>query len=82
MLSNWFRFSRHLYTDMERVSRVWEVELQAVLEIGRVGHRKRILHSVAGQLLSPPLINEINESDVGSINLQLKLTQCFTFRKI
>lgn len=39
--------SRHLYTDMERVQHVWEVELQAVLEIVKPGHRKRILHSLA-----------------------------------
>jgi hypothetical protein len=42
-------FRKHLYTDMERVRRIWEVELTAVLEIHRVGHRKRILASVSGQ---------------------------------
>lgn len=41
-------FRKHLYTDMERVRRIWEVELTAVLEIHRVGHRKRILTSVSG----------------------------------
>ena len=34
---------------MERIYRVWEIELQAVLEINKLGHRKRILYSVAGQ---------------------------------
>lgn len=33
---------------MERVQHVWEVELQAVLEIVKIGHRKRILHSISG----------------------------------
>lgn len=61
--------SRHLYTDMERISRVWEVELQAVLEIGKIGHRKRIMYSVAGKLLSPPMLNEINDSDVSKLNV-------------
>ena len=42
-------FRKHLYTDMDRVRRIWEVELTAVLEIHRVGHRKRILASVSGQ---------------------------------
>jgi hypothetical protein len=42
-------FRKHLYTDMERVRRIWEVELTAVLEIHRVGHRKRILASVSSQ---------------------------------
>ena len=41
-------FRKHLYTDMDRVRRIWEVELTAVLEIHRVGHRKRILASVSG----------------------------------
>lgn len=33
---------------MDRVLRVWEVELQAVLDITKLGHRRRILHSIAG----------------------------------
>lgn len=31
---------------MERISRVWEIELQTVLEITKLGHRRRILRSV------------------------------------
>lgn len=41
-------FRKHLYTDMDRVKRVWEVELAAVLEIQKPAHRKRILVSVSG----------------------------------
>uniref|UniRef100_A0ABD2XRP4 Ankyrin repeat and SAM domain-containing protein 1A n=1 Tax=Trichogramma kaykai TaxID=54128 RepID=A0ABD2XRP4_9HYME len=41
-------FRRHLYTDMDKVRRVWEVELAAVLEIQKIAHRKRILASVNG----------------------------------
>ncbi|KAK0086930.1 hypothetical protein PV325_002140 [Microctonus aethiopoides] len=41
-------FKKHLYNDMERVKRVWEVELAAVLEIQKPGHRRRILASVTG----------------------------------
>lgn len=41
-------FRKHLYTDMDRVKRVWEVELAAVLEIQKPAHRKRILASVSG----------------------------------
>lgn len=41
-------FRKHLYLDMERVKRVWEVELAAVLEIQKPAHRKRILASVSG----------------------------------
>ncbi|XP_076179586.1 ankyrin repeat and SAM domain-containing protein 1A isoform X2 [Ptiloglossa arizonensis] len=40
-------FRKHLYTDMDRVRRVWEVELAAVLEIQKPAHRKRILASVS-----------------------------------
>ena len=41
-------FEKHLYKDMDRVRRVWEVELAAVLEIQKIGHRWRILASVNG----------------------------------
>jgi len=39
-------FRKHKYTDLERIARIWEVELTAVLEITRPGHRRRILSSV------------------------------------
>ncbi|CAH0382945.1 unnamed protein product [Bemisia tabaci] len=39
-------FRRHLYAEMSRVRRIWEVELTAVLEIPKPGHRRRILASV------------------------------------
>lgn len=46
---------------MEKIYRVWEIELQAVLEINKIGHRKRILYSLIGQRIEPPNIEEINE---------------------
>jgi len=55
-------FRRHLYVDMDRVRRVWEVELTAVLEIAKVGHRKRMLASLSGgrrQLRSGSLCPEL-----------------------
>lgn len=49
---------------MERVSKIWEIELQAVLEINKLGHRKRILYSVAERnKLLPPNLEEINGVD-------------------
>ncbi|XP_050437843.1 ankyrin repeat and SAM domain-containing protein 1A-like [Adelges cooleyi] len=39
-------FLKHLYTDLERIARIWEIELTAVLEITKPGHRRRILSSV------------------------------------
>lgn len=46
---------------MEKIYRVWEIELQAVLEINKIGHRKRILYSLIGQRIEPPNIEEIND---------------------
>ncbi|XP_041969924.1 ankyrin repeat and sterile alpha motif domain-containing protein 1B-like isoform X4 [Aricia agestis] len=46
-------FRKHLYVDMDRVRRIWEVELTAVLEINKPGHRKRILCSVSGEHNGP-----------------------------
>ncbi|XP_018335767.1 ankyrin repeat and SAM domain-containing protein 1A-like isoform X2 [Agrilus planipennis] len=40
-------FAKHLYHDMERIKRIWDVELSAVLDIEKIGHRKRILASVS-----------------------------------
>ncbi|GBP85945.1 Ankyrin repeat and SAM domain-containing protein 1A [Eumeta japonica] len=57
-------FRKHLYVDMDRVRRVWEVELTAVLEIQKPGHRKRILASVSGQQNGPI-------SNIGDINTDL-----------
>jgi hypothetical protein len=51
---------------MERIYRVWEIELQAVLEINKLGHRKRILYSVSGQRLLAPNLDEIN-ADVDNL---------------
>ncbi|KAG4073307.1 hypothetical protein HA402_002652 [Bradysia odoriphaga] len=39
-------FRRHLIMDMDRICRIWEIELQTVIEIHKIGHRKRMLHSV------------------------------------
>lgn len=53
-------FRKHMYTDMERIGRVWEVELSAVLDIAKTGHRKRILHSLSGTQSPPgPNMDEI-----------------------
>lgn len=54
---------------MEKIYKVWEIELQAVLEINKIGHRKRILHSLIGQRLEPPNIEEINEDSNNFLDL-------------
>lgn len=57
-------FRKHLYVDMDRVRRIWEVELTAVLEIHKSGHRKRILCSVSGQHNGPASNMEEVKSDL------------------
>ena len=36
-------FRDNLMTEMERIIDIWDEELVSILEIDRVGHRKRIL---------------------------------------
>ncbi|CAG9856297.1 unnamed protein product [Phyllotreta striolata] len=65
-------FEKHLYHDMERVKRIWDVELSAVLDIEKIGHRKRILASVSSgeHIVAGPKLETI--TDFGS---SLKNTQ-------
>ncbi|GAB0091170.1 hypothetical protein DMENIID0001_059830 [Sergentomyia squamirostris] len=39
-------FKRHLVTRWERLSGIWESELESLLEIDKIGHRRRILASI------------------------------------
>ncbi|VVC37716.1 Hypothetical protein CINCED_3A019322 [Cinara cedri] len=67
-------FRKHLYTDLERIARIWEVELTAVLEITKPGHRRRILSSVdnsKSQLLQAVSVGD-GLNDVGNDLKQLK----------
>lgn len=71
-VDNWLRrihleqysetFAKHLYHDMGRIRRIWDVELSAVLDIEKVGHRKRILASVSGgdHITPGPKLEDIN----------------------
>ncbi|XP_057659691.1 ankyrin repeat and SAM domain-containing protein 1A-like isoform X6 [Diorhabda carinulata] len=56
-------FVKHLYHDMERVKRIWDVELSAVLDIEKIGHRKRILVSVSSgeHIIAGPKLEAITE---------------------
>ncbi|XP_039747690.1 uncharacterized protein LOC120624931 [Pararge aegeria] len=66
-------FRRHLYIDMDRVRRIWEVELTAVLEINKAGHRKRILCSVSGEQNGPA--NNIEDINADLNNLKSNIQQ-------
>ncbi|XP_026736492.1 uncharacterized protein LOC113500038 isoform X3 [Trichoplusia ni] len=60
-------FRKHLYVDMDRVRRIWEVELTAVLEIQKAGHRKRILASVSGEHNGPANHMEDINADLNTL---------------
>ncbi|XP_047508420.1 ankyrin repeat and SAM domain-containing protein 1A-like isoform X8 [Pieris napi] len=66
-------FRKHLYVDMDRVRRIWEVELTAVLEINKPGHRKRILCSVSGEHNGPA--NNIEDINADLNNLKNNIQQ-------
>ncbi|KRT86452.1 Sterile alpha motif containing protein [Oryctes borbonicus] len=55
-------FAKHLYHDMERIKRIWDVELSAVLDIEKIGHRKRILASVSSgeHITTGPKLEDIS----------------------
>ncbi|KAH8382394.1 hypothetical protein KR009_003305 [Drosophila setifemur] len=57
-------FNKHLYNTMESVCGVWDVELQTVLEINKLGHRRRILQSLA-------YIRQMRDSDSKSLKTPL-----------
>ncbi|XP_045480701.1 ankyrin repeat and SAM domain-containing protein 1A-like isoform X2 [Harmonia axyridis] len=81
-------FAKHLYHDMERIKRIWDVELSAVLDIDKVGHRKRILASVSNgeHIVTGPKLDEINpelnstpksESDQSSTDVKTNSVHSF-----
>lgn len=48
------QFHKNRYDDMERVGRIWEVELTTVVEIRLVGHLRRMLVSLGDKIQSRP----------------------------
>ena len=42
-------FHNNFFTSMEKVSKIWDDELTSILDIDKIGHRRRILLSVAGK---------------------------------
>lgn len=60
-------FRKNLYNDMDRIKRIWEVELTAFLEITKPGHRRRILASVnEGKLQCSPQATGINDLPISA----------------
>jgi hypothetical protein len=58
-------FENNLYTRMDRVSAIWDDELTSILDIEKIGHRKRILLSLAGRVGMP---NRFGKVQVLGIN--------------
>ncbi|KAL7642126.1 UNVERIFIED_CONTAM: hypothetical protein RMT77_006686 [Armadillidium vulgare] len=48
-------FRNHGFGEMERVRKIWEVELSVVLEVTQAGHRKRMLASLGDRPIEPEL---------------------------
>lgn len=60
-------FRKNLYNDLDRIKRIWEVELTAFLEITKPGHRRRILASVnEGKVQCPSQPSGTNELPISA----------------
>lgn len=80
------QFHKNRYDDMERVGRIWEVELTTVVEIRLVGHLRRILVSLGngvqphpaklsnGSVAVPPNSKPLeSQDDLTALSSDLKL---------
>uniref|UniRef100_A0A8D9B6D7 Ankyrin repeat and sterile alpha motif domain-containing protein 1B n=1 Tax=Cacopsylla melanoneura TaxID=428564 RepID=A0A8D9B6D7_9HEMI len=66
-------FKKNLFSEMERIKKIWEVELTAVLEISKPAHRKRILVSL-DRLSSGPNLEQIHSEVTKSSNNHSSVT--------
>ena len=55
-------FQTNLFTEMDRVSAIWDDELTSILDIEKIGHRKRILLSLAGRNGMPHRFGKVKAS--------------------
>ncbi|XP_035214092.1 ankyrin repeat and SAM domain-containing protein 1A-like [Stegodyphus dumicola] len=62
-------FSNNNITDMDRALKLWEVELNTVLKIPKLGHRKRILASLGDKHFDNFL--DTNDLDLSKLTLDL-----------
>ena len=67
-------FQDNLYSDMDRIKNIWDDELLSILDIDKIGHRKRILLSLAGR---EGLLNRFGKVQVRLIQNVRKL--CFSY---
>ena len=55
-------FEANLYTGMDRAVAIWDDELTSILDIEKIGHRKRILLSLAGREGMPHRFGKVKVS--------------------
>ena len=61
-------FETNLYTEMERIFAIWDDELTSILDIEKIGHRKRILLSLAGREGMKHRFGKVKASNHGSFH--------------
>lgn len=69
------QFRKNRFDDMDRITRVWEVELTTVIEIRLVGHLRRILTSLKPIQQQPvnsnPAVYPVNKEDFSTLSSDL-----------
>lgn len=73
-------FETNFFTSKERIQSIWDDELTSILEIEKIGHRRRILLSVAGtsklserNFTKVPNVDQPEEMDISDSNGQVNL---------
>uniref|UniRef100_A0A2R5L4L3 Putative cask-interacting adaptor protein caskin n=1 Tax=Ornithodoros turicata TaxID=34597 RepID=A0A2R5L4L3_9ACAR len=66
-------FRKNGFTDVERCKKIWEVELNTVLEITKPGHQKRIIASLGDR--SSTRILDLKDLDLGLSKLDIDLKE-------
>ena len=68
-------FNKNGFGCMERVRKMWEVELTMVLEVTKPGHRRRILTSLGDRPIEPSLPQTLDPHDL-SVELSKLVSIC------
>lgn len=68
-------FTKNGFGCMDRVRKMWEVELSMVLEITKLGHKKRLLTSLGDRPIEPLTLNTVDTKEL-SVELS-KLVSSF-----
>lgn len=72
------QFRKNRFDDMERIERIWEVELTTVVEIRLVGHLRRMLSSLKrdanknGPVQQPTVLYPVNQSEFSALSSDLQ----------